>query len=536
MRLSLSPKEVAEIHLMLTTLPIPPIPVAVCINVDALEDGEVKTAFEMATTSIVHDSLRDDGIVNSHSVFAAMSLFAKWSASTSTPEIKEDMQYKKDASLLRIIASVLEYNESAHLTARDDSTKDDDILQVFITASQEWIDTYLPGTISVTITAAPKNTMIGFEHDLHIAMSHYCYSQGVLYNSKNSSLMCSVHDGLFNEFLSQSKQAVEDADVDEKTEHSHEHMEIAAMYSRFPYHKMMLLCFDRLLRDCLYGHKTHGADPNVHQNARDLLKMSFANYKAMTHKTVSAETTQCTTTFTRPESSSPVTHIANTVNFDAIAVAAHTKAPKSSGEIGASNTGCFTDMGSYKSSIGIFILGFVNFLKKDDPYFLQNMHTSLRHLHELLSDGNDMAKQACQLIDLGKLVPLVRANLVGLNNTHTVDEIETILFHFEKIIAVSTLPTSELAVEGLLASNIASAALDPCPIVQVVVIDNIAIADPVVQTPPGDETTDAALDCSETPLEDSSKEIAGLVSTCATRPESHPTSPADPTREAEARA
>ena len=77
------------------------------------------------------------------------------------------------------------------------------------------------------------------------------------------------------------------------------------------------------------------------------------------------------------------------------------------------------------------------------------MHTSLLHLHELLSDGNDMAKQACQLIDLRKLVLLVRTNLVGLNNTGTVDEIETILFQFEKIIAVSKLPTSELVVEGL---------------------------------------------------------------------------------------
>jgi len=530
MRLSLSPKEVTEIHLMLTTLPIPPIPVAVCINVDALEDGEVKTAFEMATTSIVHDSLQDDSIVNSHSVFAAMSLFAKWSASTSTSEVKEDMQHKKDASLLRIIASVLDYNESAHVTARDDSKKDDDILQVFITASQEWIDTYLPENISVTITAAPKNKLIGFEHDLHIAMSHYCYSQGVLYNSKKSSLMCAVHDGLFNEFLSQSKQAVEDADDDDddgKAQHSYEHMEIAAMYSRFPYHKLMLLCFDRLLRDCLYGHKPHNADPNVHQNARELLKMSFANYQAMTHKTVSAETTQIANTSARVESSPPVTHIANTVTFDAIATTVNTKKPIFSGEIEATSaapakTACFADMGSYKSSIGIFILGFVNFLKKDDPYFLQNMHTSLRHLHELLSDGNDMAKQACQLIDLPKLVLLVRTNFVGLSNTGTVHEIETILFQLEKMTTVTTLPTSELAVAGLIDNALVfSASLDPCPIVEGVALESLSIADPVVHTGP-------ALDCLKTPLQDSSIETAGIVFTCANRPESHLTNPPDP--------
>jgi len=291
MRLSLSQKEVAEIHLMLTTLPIPPMPVGLTMQYALLEDTEEKAAFEMATFTLVKDSLADDGIVNSHSIFAALSFFAKWSASTGTNPLQKhlDMQLKKDASLLRFIASVLDYNETAASYVSTDA-KDAAILQLFITASQEWINTYLPENISITIHPAPKNKDIGFEHDLHIAMAHYCYSQGVLYNSKDSVLMCKVHDGLYSDFLEQQKNTAEDnAAGEDAREKIHEHMEIAAMYSQFPYHKMMQLCFDRLLQDCLYGHKNPNSDCDVQQNARDLLKMSFANYKAMTSKSACIE-------------------------------------------------------------------------------------------------------------------------------------------------------------------------------------------------------------------------------------------------------
>ena len=246
MRLSLSKKEVAEIHLMLTTLPIPPIPVVLTMVYEHLEDSELKAAFEMATSSLVQDARTDDGIVNSHSIIAALSLFAKWSASTGANPLKkqEEMQNNKDASLLRIISSVLDYNDNT-TTGLVVDAKDDEILQIFIKASQEWINTYLPDDISVTIRPAPNNKTIGFEHDLHIAMAHYCYSQGVLYNSKKSTLMCKVHDGLYNDFLEKQKNATEDDDANQilggETETAAcavEHMEIAAMYSQFPYHKM----------------------------------------------------------------------------------------------------------------------------------------------------------------------------------------------------------------------------------------------------------------------------------------------------------
>lgn len=475
MRLSLSKKEVAEIHLMLTTLPIPPIPVAISMDYEHLEDTELKAAFEMATLSLVKDSLSDDGIGNSLSIFAALSFFVKWSASTGVDPVKkhQDMQHKKDASLLRIISNVLDYNDTVG-KCQPQNKKDDDILQLFITASQEWINTYLPDNITIKINAAPNNKTIGFEHDLHIAMAHYCYSQGVLYNSKNSNLMCKVHDRLYNTFLEEQKCTKEEDVIKEavdgvvNTASTHEHMEIAALYSQFPYHKMMLLCFDRLLQDCLYGHKTPDSSGNVQQNARDLLKMSFANYESMTSKTASLASSKITSSSPVSETECvdctlveiPVKIDENTaaakVELKTLLKPSHTsesqqisslpdqmsnlvpieevaKTPESMPPIANSTAhGCVADMGSYKSCIGIFILGMVNYLQKDDPYSLQNMSTSLRHLLELMVHGNAKARLACELINIPQLFKLVRSNVEGLGRGGTLDDIEATLLEIEK--------------------------------------------------------------------------------------------------------
>jgi len=498
MRLSLSKKEVAEIHLMLTTLPIPPIPVVLTMVYEHLEDSELKAAFEMATSSLVKDSLSDDGIVNSHSIFAALSFFVKWSASTGDNSLKkqEEMQHKKDASLLRIISSVLDYSEKVAKNSNMD-TKDDDILQIFITASQEWINTYLPDNISVTIRPAPNNKTIGFEHDLHIAMAHYCYSQGVLYNSKNSSLMCKVHDGLYNDFLENQKNATEDDAADKivngetngTTTSTLEHMEIAAMYSQFPYHKMMLLSFDRLLQDCLYGHTTPDSGPSVQQNARDLLKMSFANYKTMTSKTAALPSSKSTPSSTSsacitkdpifPEASklitvdvdggtgekvsetlapladTPVVSISTPVPLLESEGIKSVETPIDQQESGPSvdivaKKSCAADMGSYKSSIGIFVLGIAIFLQKDDPYFMQNMSTSLRHLSEMMVHGNDKTREACLMINIPQLIKLVRSNMDGLSKSGTMFDIEETLLEIEQtLLAKQNTPGEPIPANNL---------------------------------------------------------------------------------------
>jgi len=471
MRLSLSKKEVAEIHVMLTTLPIPPIPVSIGICTDKLEDGELKAAFEMATLSIVKDSQLNDGIVNAHSVFAALSFFVKWSvpASADTSAQKVDMQHKKDASLLRIISSILDYNEKDSVAKS--TTRDDDILQIFVTASQEWVNTYLPDTIVVTIKVASQNKTIGYEHDMHIAMAHYCYAQGVLYNSKDSRLLCTVHDALYNDYLQQVKLATEETeggdhdDGNDKVEETHEHIEIAKMYSQFPYHKMLLLCFDRLLKDCLYGHTLQVEGNDVEKNARDLLKVSFDNYQAMVGKTVpsaapgavgdSASALAPTLGASHSLGSNENGGLETSPQENNITTAtSHTHLQKP-----GQSPGCSADMGSYKSSIGMFVLGIVNFLKFNDPYVLQNMCTSLRHLHELALTGSEMAQQACSLINIPALVQLVRIQLQRVEcYQDTKHEIETILLKLETLNQAKkvsdTSDTLDAAVETLVSDAI----------------------------------------------------------------------------------
>jgi len=446
MRLSLSKKEVAEIHLMLTTLPIPPIPLTVDFNTDKLEDGELKAAFEMATAPVVQDSKLSDGIVNAHSVFAAMSFFVKWSTSPSSIDVstrQEDIQRKKDASLLGIIASVLDYNTNNVVSPS--ITPDKDILQIFVTASQAWINTYLPDGISVSVNAAPKNEVIGFEHDMHVAMAHYCYAQGVLYNSKDSRLQCKVHDSLYGDYLQLVKEAADEIHNEDNSpgtqEKLHEHIEIAKMYTQFSYHKMLLLCFDRLLKDCLYGHTMETPGNNVEQNARDLLKVSVDNYEMMMAKykhaatsektSVAVGNTSCSTVVSNSIPASPDasdTPICPNTTPKNATIVQH--APFTQTTI--KKQGCVTDMGSYKSAIGMFILGIINFMQNSDPYALNNMCASLRHLSELIKSENLMARQACALINIRELVTLVRLQLQETNcHRDMEEEIQSILLELE---------------------------------------------------------------------------------------------------------
>jgi hypothetical protein len=295
----------------------------------------------------------------------------------------------------------------------------------------------LPDTITIAIKAAPKNKTIGYEHDMHIAMAHYCYAQGVLYNSKDSRLMCTVHDGLYNTYLQMVKLAAEDVEPDDsgKPEDNSEHIEIAKMYSQFPYHKMLLLCYDRLLRDCLYGHTLDVPGNDVEQNARDLLKVSYENYKSIVNKSVTAEAQfsrivevqldeTVTPTPAPVEMPSPPVLQRNTPRVLAVG-----------------KTGCMADMGSYKSSMGMFVLGIVNFLLNNDAYSVSNMRTSLRHLQELAYTGSDMAKQACSLINMPALVQLVRTHMLGIECGRDMqEEIEMSLLELETL--VPTVQTS----------------------------------------------------------------------------------------------
>jgi len=286
-RISLSEKEVAQIHLMLTTLPLPPIPITVQLDTTKMEDEETKTALDMALASVMQDKRTQDGIVNSHSVFAAMSFFLKWSKHGSDPVVQANIVHVKDGILLRLIQQVIDY----HCSHPDRATyKDEEILHIFIAISQAWINSYLPVGVTCAIGPATKQANIGYEDNLHISMTHYCYAQGVLYNSKNAQVSCDTHK-LLCETLQRQREADEtEGDVDEtdvgnrhKEKMEPEHVAVAQLYSQFPYHKLMVLCFNRLLQDSLHGHDyvpNEDSKQEIEHNTKELLRLSFDNYKS----------------------------------------------------------------------------------------------------------------------------------------------------------------------------------------------------------------------------------------------------------------
>jgi hypothetical protein len=177
---------------------------------------------------------------------------------------------------------------------------------------------------------------------------------------------------------------------------------------------------------------------DVEKNARDLLKVSFDNYQAMVGKTVpsaapgavgdSASALAPTLGASLSLDSNENGGLENSPQENKITTAtSHTHLQKP-----GQSLGCSADMGSYKSSIGMFVLGIINFLKFNDPYVLQNMCTSLRHLHELALTGSEMAQQACSLINIPALVQLVRTQLQHVEcYQDTKHEIETILLKLE---------------------------------------------------------------------------------------------------------
>ena len=285
MRMSLSEKEVSQIHLMLTTLPLPPIPITLKLDTATLADGDTKMALDMALAPVMQDLHTHDGIVNSHSVFAAMSFFLKWSAHGSDADTQAKVVHAKDGALLMLIEKVIQY----HCTHPQTSTyADADILDIFVKVSQAWIASYLPPGATCVVGPAPKQENIGYEDNLHIAMTHYCYAQGVLYNAKNKRVYCATHEQLCETFRQRCKaeageRGSDDADVDAQYAEK-EHLEVAQLYSQFSYHKLLVLCFNRLLKDSLHGHTYTNGDDNkqeLEKNAKDLLRLSYENYKAL---------------------------------------------------------------------------------------------------------------------------------------------------------------------------------------------------------------------------------------------------------------
>lgn len=268
MQLSLSKKDVAQLHIMLSTLPIPPLPVALTLDTSRMPPGDIKTSFGMATVQIAKDSISDDKIVNTHSIIASMSFFTTWNVEKNTDDSRRAIMHAKEAVILSLIKEIIRYSE----TCRNEQVActDEGVSKIFFDTTVSWIACNMPDNADLIMTNSLDFSTITYEHPLHIAMAHYCYSQGVLYSNKTSKVCCELHQSLEARYTAMK--------TDEETDPvKQEHLEIAEMYSEFSYSKLLNLCYTRLLKDSLYGHNYAESD-NVYENAKLLLDLSVTNY------------------------------------------------------------------------------------------------------------------------------------------------------------------------------------------------------------------------------------------------------------------
>ena len=261
--------KIAKLFMMLSVLPLPPIPVHFQINFDDVADAATKQALAVAMNSLKGQG-RDPALTHSsHSIIAALTLFSDWcefGVKNATA-----CKLKKDGLVLDLMHRVL-----ADGGEQDECAVDEDAAySVFFAVTKHWVDAYLPPGARV-VMAATKPDTVAHESDIHIGMAHYCYSQGVLYSAKGSALACPVHKSIQRSYEDKIDAAKADADAIENRELDSEEVrrqqqEMAELYSQHPFGKLLVLCFARIHRDTLKGHAPEGG-ASVTETARELLE------------------------------------------------------------------------------------------------------------------------------------------------------------------------------------------------------------------------------------------------------------------------
>lgn len=240
--------------MVLSTLPIPPVPVYASISGEGIEFSDIQQVFDIATCEIRKSAQSEDKVVNSHALIASMMLFRKWTKFGNNPDTQEDIKAGQEKIILELMQDVISFEES-RVGCADSST---DVYKIFFDANVKWIKNYQPAGAVIDITPVTIEK-IHNEHNVHVAISHYSYSQGILYSDKCSELKCMVHDNLHQQYTRMVKTAGEDPDSDEslrldKQNVREECMEVAELYSQFNYEKLLFLAYTRILQVYVKSH------------------------------------------------------------------------------------------------------------------------------------------------------------------------------------------------------------------------------------------------------------------------------------------
>lgn len=254
MRVSLSPKEVSELHFALAMLPFPPLPVRVEVsNSISLEDEKDRhNAFAMATLELCADAKKDDGIINSHSVVAALLFYHRWEGCKQI----ERMERQKAAAVFALQHGVLRLMTPACSVPENETH----VYDLFLGITQRHLNAMMPPDTNITLTPVKNFASLGHEHAAHIVLAHYCHGQGELYSNRKGMDKCLVHEAICKEYAERCRQARENPDsiaarAVDKDGVRNDIMEIAEIYSQNTLSKLLILCFVRLKNDVLYGCK-----------------------------------------------------------------------------------------------------------------------------------------------------------------------------------------------------------------------------------------------------------------------------------------
>lgn len=276
---ALKSSQLTKLQLMLSLLPIPPIPVTFSVDMTGFSDKKAKDALVIALNALNTDGKDADATRSSHQIIAGLSVFMDWCEWGKANLFAS--RVKKDGANMRLIKSTLDTGGQN----KECSVSEDVAYDVFFDATRDWIDSYLPSEVTFKLGKVSPNT-VQHEDILHIGMAHYCQGQGFMYSKKGSDMSCPVHANIVQQLAEMVRNAKEDCDsVDARKLDSEdlrrEHQELAEIYSKHSYAKLLTLCFSRIHRDCLYGHPKAGSSAEPVQMARDLLSSAEKMHKSV---------------------------------------------------------------------------------------------------------------------------------------------------------------------------------------------------------------------------------------------------------------
>lgn len=271
------PKEtVAKLHMFLSVLPLPPLPMRFCVDISKIKERDIKVAAQTAMSALEGEAKSLETIHNSHSIIAAFFLMSDWTGYHKVN--KERIDVEKEGVILKLMTETVKNSDSkGNLTCDSDRA-----YEIFYDASVSWIKTYFPPEISATFEPVSADG-VKFESKVHISMSHYAYSQGVLYSNRKNKVCCEVHNQKLDEFnrkrqvAREDKNSLEARQMDDESV-QRESMEVAELYSKHDYPSLIFLCLQRIQKDTLYGHEKNITKETAVEIAADLMDQAQKNY------------------------------------------------------------------------------------------------------------------------------------------------------------------------------------------------------------------------------------------------------------------